>query len=73
VHRLFANTKSAKLLCWHGEERKKDTMTRHGEDPFHFRVNNYMYSVHSNLNLHVTGLTFIRPNQRGHHKAQQLI
>jgi hypothetical protein len=29
LHRLFACAKSAKLLCWHGEERKKDTMIRH--------------------------------------------
>ena len=26
VHRLFAYVKSAKLLRWHDEERKKDTM-----------------------------------------------
>ena len=32
VHRLFACVKSAKLLCRHGEERKKDTMMRHPTD-----------------------------------------
>ena len=32
VHRLFACAKSAKLLCWHGEEHKKDTMMRHPAD-----------------------------------------
>jgi hypothetical protein len=29
VHRLFACVKSAKLLRWHGEDHKKDTMMRH--------------------------------------------
>ena len=32
VHRPFACAKSAKLLCWHGVERKKDTMMRHPAD-----------------------------------------
>ena len=32
VHRLFACVKSAKLLRWHGEEHKKDTMMRHPAD-----------------------------------------
>jgi len=32
VHRLFTNAKSAKLLRWHGEEHKKDTMLRHPTD-----------------------------------------
>ena len=32
VHRLFACSKSAKLLRWHGEEHKKDTMMRHPAD-----------------------------------------
>jgi hypothetical protein len=32
VHRLFACTKSAKLLRWHGEEHKKDSMMRHPAD-----------------------------------------
>ena len=32
VHRLFACAKLAKLLRWHGEERKKDTVMRHPAD-----------------------------------------
>ena len=32
VHRLFAYAKSAKLLRWHGEECKKDTIMRHLTD-----------------------------------------
>ena len=32
VHRLFACAKSAKLLHWHSEERKKDTTMRHPAD-----------------------------------------
>ena len=32
VHRLFANTKSAKLLRWYSKEHKKDTMMRHSAD-----------------------------------------
>jgi hypothetical protein len=35
VHRLFACAKSTKLLRWHGEERKKDTMMRHLADGKH--------------------------------------
>ena len=32
IRRLFACEKSAKLLRWHGEERKKDAMSRHPAD-----------------------------------------
>jgi hypothetical protein len=43
VHRLFANAKSAKLLRWHGEERKKDTMLRHPADGSDWRTINTMF------------------------------
>ena len=43
VHRLFACAKSAKLLCWHGEERKKDTMMRHPTDGHDWRTVNTMF------------------------------
>jgi hypothetical protein len=40
VRRLFANAKSAKLLRWYGEERKKDTMMRHPADGKDWRTVN---------------------------------
>jgi len=43
VHRLFAYAKSAKLLRWHGEERKKDTMMRHPIDGEDWRTINTMF------------------------------
>ena len=43
VHRLFACPKSAKLLHWHGEECKKDTMMRHPADGHDWRTINTMF------------------------------
>ena len=43
VHRLFACAKSVKLLCWHGEERKKGTMMRHPADGHDWRTINTMF------------------------------
>ena len=43
VHRLFACAKSAKLLRWHGEERKKDTMMRHPTDGHDWRTVNTIF------------------------------
>ena len=43
VHRLFACAKSAKLLRWYGEERKKDTMMRHPTDGHDWRTVNTMF------------------------------
>ena len=43
VHRLFANAKSAKLLRWHGEERKKDTMMRHPANGKDWRTINTIF------------------------------
>jgi hypothetical protein len=42
VHRFFPNAKSAKLLRWHGEEHKKDTMMRHPADGKDWRTVNTM-------------------------------
>jgi len=43
VHRLFACAKSTKLLCWHGEECKKDTMMRHPADGKDWRTVNTVF------------------------------
>jgi hypothetical protein len=43
VHRLFACAKIAKLLRWHGEERKKDVMMRHSADGLDWRTVNTMF------------------------------
>ena len=43
VHSLFTCAKSAKLLCWHGEKRKKDTMMRHPVDWKDWRIVNTMF------------------------------
>ena len=43
MHRLFACAKSAKLLRWHGEECKKDTMMRHPADGHDWRTVNTMF------------------------------
>jgi hypothetical protein len=43
VHRLFACAKFAKLLRWHGEERKKDTMMRHLTNGKDWRTVNTMF------------------------------
>jgi hypothetical protein len=43
VHKLFAYAKSAKLLHWHDEERKKDTMMRHLVDGHDWRTVNTMF------------------------------
>jgi hypothetical protein len=40
---LFATAKSAKLLRWHGEERKKDTMMRHPANEKDWRTVNTMF------------------------------
>jgi hypothetical protein len=34
LKRLFRNKEHAKLMRWHKEERKKDTMLRHPDDGF---------------------------------------
>ena len=43
VHRLFACVKSARLLRWFGEERKKDIMMRHPTDGHDWRTINTMF------------------------------
>ena len=43
MHRLFVYAKLAKLLRWHGEERKKDTMMRHPADGHDWRTINTMF------------------------------
>ena len=43
VHRLFACAKSAKLLRWHGKERKKDIMMRHPANGMDWRTVNTMF------------------------------
>jgi hypothetical protein len=43
VHRLFACVKSAKLLHWYGEERKKDITMRHHTDGKDWRTVNTMF------------------------------
>ena len=40
---MFACAKSAKLLRWHGKERKTDTMMRHPTDGHDWRTINTMF------------------------------
>ena len=56
VHRLFACAKSAMLLRWHDEERKKHTMMRHPADGKKWRTVNTVF--YKNIGGEVSHLWF---------------
>jgi hypothetical protein len=45
VYRLFVNAKSAKLLCWHGEERKNVTINDEALRRWEGLLDDYLYYV----------------------------
>ena len=45
LERLFANPASAKLLCWHADERKKDGKLRHPADASQWREIDNKYII----------------------------
>ena len=53
---MFASARSSKLLCWHGKERKKDTMMSHPADGKDWRTVNTMF--YKNIDREVRLLWF---------------